>query len=322
MITLREIALKAGVSTSTVSRALRNDPHIPAATCERLQALAEKLGYCPNPLLVALMDHRWKRGANEAGTLAWINAFPKRGQPSLSWFHIAVFKGAEARAKLLGYRLEEFFLRESGMTGRRLSQILSSRGIRGLCVGPLPKGRGHISMSWGKFSCATVGYTMLRPNLHRVTPHHLQGVIETLRHLRHLKYRRIGVWMTAEENRKVSYNWMAGTGLFSKLYPGVTCCLTTNVSTAAEFGGWIEREKLDCVLGSSEVVKRWGDELKLTIPMATLSWHSGVAMPGLDQNAGEIGAAAIDLVVGQIRRNETGIPKTARVLMVEGEWRM
>lgn len=321
MMTLREIAQKAGVSTSTVSRALRNDPRLPPATCKRLQALAEKLGYRPNPLLVALMDHRWKRSSHEAGTLAWINAFPSRDQSKLSKFHVAVLAGATARAKALGYQLEEFFLRDAGMTGGRLSQILTSRGIRGVCVGPLPTGHGHVSMKWEHFACATVGYTMVRPNLHRVTPHHMQGVLEALRQLRRLKYRRIGVWMTVEENRKVSYNWMAGAWLFAKLNAGITCPLMTGDWNSRAFADWIEREKLDCVLGSSEVVKKWKEELKLKVPVATLSWHDGLTIPGMDQKPVEIGAAAIDLIVGQLRRNETGIPKTARVVMVEGEWR-
>lgn len=321
MPTLREIAQKAGVSTSTVSRALRNDPRLPQATCRRLQALAGQLGYRPNPLLVALMDQRWKRGAHDAGTLAWVNSYP-RGDPSLlSQFHATVVAGASERAKTLGYQLEEFFLRDPGMSGRRLSQILLNRGIRGLCMGPLPKGLGHISMKWTDFSCATVGYTMVRPNIHRVTPHHIQGVLEALRRLRHLKYRRIGVWMTAEENRKVSYNWMAGAWLFSQLNTDTACPLMTGGWDARAFGKWIEREKLDCVLGSSEVVQKWKQALNLKIPVATLSWHRGLSIPGMDQKPAEIGAAAVDLVVGQLRRNEVGIPKTSRVLMVEGEWR-
>ena len=318
MMTLREIALKAGVSTSTVSRALRNDPRLPPATCLRLQALSESLGYRPNPLLVALMDHRWKRGSHEAGTLAWVNALPPHDR--FSQFHVRVLAGATARAKTLGYQLEEFSLRDSGMTGGRLSQILTNRGIRGLCMGPLPKGHGHIRMKWESFSCATVGYTMVRPNLHRVTPHHMQGVLEGLRQLRRLNYKRIGVWMTEEENRKVSYNWMAGAWLYSKLNPGIACPLMTGDWSSRAFGEWIEREKLDCVLGSSEVVKRWKDELKLKVPVATLSWHPRLAISGMDQKPAEIGAAAIDLIVGQLRRNESGIPKIARVVMVEGEW--
>ncbi len=58
----------------------------------------------------------------------------------------------------------------------------------------------------------------------------------------------------------------------------------------------------------------------------------GVAMPdisdrktypglsGVDQRTELVGAMAIDLVVEQINNNERGIPKAAKVVMVNGVW--
>jgi len=48
MLTIRVIAAKAGVSVSTASRALNNNPRISAATRKRIQALAAAEGYRPN----------------------------------------------------------------------------------------------------------------------------------------------------------------------------------------------------------------------------------------------------------------------------------
>src|SRR5699024_688693 len=48
MLTIRDIAAKAGVSVSTASRALNNNPRISAATRKRIQALAAAEGYRPN----------------------------------------------------------------------------------------------------------------------------------------------------------------------------------------------------------------------------------------------------------------------------------
>jgi LacI family transcriptional regulator len=47
-ITLREVAIAAGVSVATVSRALNDDPQISTATRERVAATAEALGYVPD----------------------------------------------------------------------------------------------------------------------------------------------------------------------------------------------------------------------------------------------------------------------------------
>ena len=52
--TIKDIAAKAGVAVSTVSYALRNHPSIPPETCQRIQAVGEKLGYRPDPFLMAV----------------------------------------------------------------------------------------------------------------------------------------------------------------------------------------------------------------------------------------------------------------------------
>ncbi len=47
-VTIKDIAEVAGVSHTTVSRALRSNPRISAETIERIQQIAEELGYVPN----------------------------------------------------------------------------------------------------------------------------------------------------------------------------------------------------------------------------------------------------------------------------------
>lgn len=48
MVTIRDIAKKAGVSASTASRALNKNPHISQATIQKVQSIADKLGYMPD----------------------------------------------------------------------------------------------------------------------------------------------------------------------------------------------------------------------------------------------------------------------------------
>jgi DNA-binding LacI/PurR family transcriptional regulator len=54
MVSLRTIAEQAGVSSMTVSRALRNDPHVHPDTRQRIMELAEVLHYRPNRLTHSL----------------------------------------------------------------------------------------------------------------------------------------------------------------------------------------------------------------------------------------------------------------------------
>src|SRR3954467_12132369 len=57
-VTMKSIAAQAGVTQATVSMSLANNPRIPAVTRERIQAIARKLNYQPNPHVSTLMRIR------------------------------------------------------------------------------------------------------------------------------------------------------------------------------------------------------------------------------------------------------------------------
>ncbi|HSH93390.1 MAG TPA: LacI family DNA-binding transcriptional regulator [Roseimicrobium sp.] len=319
---LKEIAEMAGVAKSTVSRALRNHASIPEATRQRVREIAAKLGYRPDPLIAALVNKRWAGHSNDAGTIAWVMANPGRLERG-NYFMQALLKGARKRTETLGYGLEEFSYQGEGMSEERLSQILFSRGIRGVCVAPLPPGRAHLDLQWEYFAGATIGYSLTRPSLHRAVPHQFQGGMEALRQLSLQGYRRIGVWITEAENSRVNYQWMAGALLFPKLNPGVECSILEGnpEGPSSELIKWIKEHRIEVVLASNPSIKALIRNAGLDIPSATLLWTKNVGMPGIDQKLEETAAAAIDLVVGQLRRNELGIPETPRFVMVESVWR-
>lgn len=57
-VSIKDIARAAGVSYSTVSRALNNSPLISKEVRERVQSLAEEMGYTPNALAQSLQSNR------------------------------------------------------------------------------------------------------------------------------------------------------------------------------------------------------------------------------------------------------------------------
>lgn len=57
-VTIKDIALKLGISTSTVSRALKDHPDISLKTREAVQELAKLLGYKPNLIALNLKHSR------------------------------------------------------------------------------------------------------------------------------------------------------------------------------------------------------------------------------------------------------------------------
>ena len=61
MIRLKDIAARAGVSTMTVSKVLRDAPDISAATKARVRALAEQMGYVPDAMAQSLRRRSTKQ---------------------------------------------------------------------------------------------------------------------------------------------------------------------------------------------------------------------------------------------------------------------
>jgi DNA-binding LacI/PurR family transcriptional regulator len=57
-VTIKDIAKALGISTSTVSRALRDSYEISAETKELVLECAEKLNYKPNPIALMLKEKR------------------------------------------------------------------------------------------------------------------------------------------------------------------------------------------------------------------------------------------------------------------------
>lgn len=324
-VTMKDVATKAGVSASTVCRALGLDPQIPAETRDRIKKVAAALGYRPDPLLSAFALRR-RGSSSEITTIAYITNFPAADQWMQNPFYGPMFKGATAQALRNGYRLEHFWMREPGMTAERLGRILSNRGIAAVCIGPTPEARSRINFDWARFSCVTVGYSLLRPNLNRTTPHHFHGVLTAIRKLARLGYKRIGLCLFARTSRRVDDLWLAGALLAQQYHPGVQVkVFLFNDETLGQIALWVAAQNIDVILSDNQIalqeLKRHGIQIPGDVDYATLNWtKSEPEIAGINQRPDSIGAAAIDLVIAQLRRAERGIPTMPVTTMIEGEW--
>lgn len=77
-VRLADIARKAGVTTATVSLALRRHPSIPERTRARIREIADRLGYRPDPQFAKLMAYmRARHPAAAAAPLALLTFHPE-----------------------------------------------------------------------------------------------------------------------------------------------------------------------------------------------------------------------------------------------------
>lgn len=91
-VSIVDVARRAGVSVSTVSRSLRGASNVSAATRERVRRAADELAYVPSPAASRLASGR-------TGTIGVLVPFTKR------WFFAEVLAGAEGPFREGGYDL-------------------------------------------------------------------------------------------------------------------------------------------------------------------------------------------------------------------------
>src|SRR5882724_12691530 len=121
-ITMKSIAAQAGVTQATVSMSLANNPRIPVVTRERIQAIARRLGYHPNPYVSTLMRiRRQGKPLKDKPALALFCAlrtadgWRNHGAPTIRQMR----EGAFERATLRVYRSHEFWLYRDEMSNER-----------------------------------------------------------------------------------------------------------------------------------------------------------------------------------------------------------
>ncbi len=331
-VSQRSLAALAGVSPMTVSLALRGHPSISAKTRKKIEDLARKHDYRPDPALSALNAYRVRNAkASHQGVLAWLTAFSTRD----GWREMiqaqAYFEGARACADKLGYRMEEFWAMDPAISPKRLTQIFLSRGVRGIVVAPLPPKVTSIDLAWEHFSAVALGYSLQSPCLHTVMNNQFRNMKQAVQKLHERGYRRIGMAMPLAKDERVDHNYLAGYWVgqhtlesgAAKLDP-----LLVSMLDEKAFCVWVRKAKPDAVVVSASMahdIIGWLKSMKLRVPrdvgvcVASIPYGDDT-ISGINENAPAVGAHAVETVVGMIHRNERGVPERRFSLLLEGEW--
>ncbi|MEJ0001088.1 MAG: LacI family DNA-binding transcriptional regulator [Verrucomicrobiota bacterium] len=329
-VTHAQIAKVAGLSRSTVSRALQNHPAIPGETRRRVQALAEKMGYRPNPLVSALMATRNRPAASAAAaaiSIATLTAWAPTRELAPTPSTRRLLRGAADRAAALGYCLEEFWIDEPGMTGQRLSQILLNRGIVAVLLAPLADSHAPLELAWEHFSVATFAPSAPFPGFHRASHFHFSGACLALEEVARRGYRRPGMVLCAAGVQHVREQYLGGLAAVEKrgTFPGRIPSLVLRNDGPGELRAWLRRHEPDIIVGDEPRTLPWLRELGHDVPLAPAFAHldrpPGDEFGGIDQLKELIGRSVIDLLVAQLHRNERGVPDYAKDIKLPGVWR-
>jgi LacI family transcriptional regulator len=295
-----------------------------------VQAIARQLGYRINPLVSALMQSRRSGRKVKHLTLAFVTNYPTRfGWRPEHHDRPDFFPGAMERSADFGYRLEPFWLAEPGMTSERFCNILSARGIHGLMIGRLPPGQNSLGLAWERFSSVALGLTLRSPLLHHVTENHFDTAWQGMQQCMERGYRRVGfVFSEANDSPRVGDRRLSAyLGQQLQYPPTDRLPPCPGVPTdQATFSTWFRQERPDALLVNHatpviEWLRALGKEVPQDVGLIELEDRPRLGCAGVYYDPAKIGALAVEMLVGLVHRNETGVPGDQHEILLTGVWR-
>lgn len=328
---MHEIAECAGVGKATVSLALRDDPRLRLETRQRIQNIARKMGYRTNATVANLMAQLRASGNQKYhATLGLLNISPDPGSLERSQTGREWIAGCQERASELGYGLQNFWLFDPGTTAAQLSAKLEAQAIRGMVIAGADGStglQGDFETLWRQYAFVAVGHRPGQTGFDFSSNDQFSTALQAVQYLHAAGYHRMGLVLSPELDAMVDRRFSAGywaglEGLHEDLRIPIWPFLPSN---AGAFRAWYEQHRPDVILTLHEEVRQWLLELHVNIPeetaLAHLDWHEGmVEWSGMHQNNKLVGAAAIDMLVGELHRNEVGIPTSAKASFIQSRW--
>lgn len=328
-IGLRSIAKKLGVSTSTVSLALRGSEKISVRTRDRVLREAELRGYQPDPKLTELYRQlRMSKVDGFDSSIAVVTDGIERLDGN-QWREVRDVMIESATR--LGFRVEFFDMERDGLRPARLRSILISRGIQGIVFVNLGKEPTAYPSELKEFSAVTIG-AVNDASPACVSMDRFGALRRLLYRSFELGYRKPALFFEGVDTAndpvyKAAYlGWCEqeiGLPLSVSFY-------YHNFPKENDFEDWFQIHRPDFIIGVragqtfesiSEKLEQLCSGSPERVMQATIEGVvSGSSLPGVIQDYESIGTTVIESLVDCIERKVAVGDKSGRSLLIEGKW--
>ncbi len=321
--TMADIAKTLGINKSTVSRALRGDSRVKAATRERIVKEAERLGYQLDPALSALAEARWRKGTRST---------------QRNWAALITPEYWEIEGRQTHHQLEEL-ARQQGYVITRIevnastspkvfNRQLLARGVSGVLL--LPVYNRELAMSfpwaelnWKDYCWVQIKESFLSSHAHRVLNNTFSNTLLALGKMVELGFQRIAFIREPSSWSRVNIRQQAAFLQFEITHPEISLLDVTFSDSISRSGAQNEAMQFrpDALLLSySNLLTKLDSSLR-DLPFASLYVN--------DPNGGEAGVyspieriytEAVNVLEHLSRRRETDLPEYRKTTTVDGVW--
>lgn len=327
-----------GYSKGTVSLALRNHGSIRSATRRKIQEMAEKLGYQPNPLLASLGSRHFGARKTSGMPLAFLH-FP-HGTASDERILKTMIAHGQEYARKLGYQLDIYHGRNF-KSGLHATRMLFARGVQGIIIPQYFQSKWLPGMDWGKFSVVGLGEGIADHNsplpLLRATVDHFGIIRQAWEETWNRGYRKIGFLLFRIPHRPMEdeERWAAVQACLRRL-PDKNRLLPFFSDLNGDKGpdlkalkAWVRRYQPDAVIGYNAwflwSLIQLGFKIPQDFAFANLTKEPEVNVLSIPESGMKYMRfapiqAGLELLDQQIRHHQHGLPLHPRTLTIHSEW--
>lgn len=323
---INTLARTLGLSRTTISDALRGKGRVSPVTVHRVRQAASAAGYRPNPLVATVL-----------GAIHHAHKFTVRGELAMVDIHEPdhphgiysreLIAGAKLRAAEMGFSIAEFAVGAGRLSWSRLDSILQSRRTHGVIVLPAWFAADLSSFDWSRYAGIYTDYVATGPELHSVCPDHYGSMRALLTLLGSRGYRRPGLLLEQQRDARIGHRQSAAFHAFQARQDPLDfvppLIAPDYVQLQASFTAWFREHRPDVVLSHFPQMRDWIASCRDTASADLVllnSLYQTYPCAALDLQPRILGARAVEMVVGQILRNELGVPNWPSRTTVQAKW--
>lgn len=203
MTNIKDLAKAAGVSITTVSRALNGYSDVSEKTRNRIKKLAEEMSYRPNAQAQSLVLKR-------TNTIGVILSEIKRSNAKDA-FAFEALCGINDRASELNYDILLFSTNPNKQMKKSYSDLCRERAVDGAILQGLKMNDPYLKevVDQPHFPCVLIDIPVAGDRVGHVTTDNVYGARDAVRHLVELGHRRIGM-VNGYDEAAVSHERLSG----------------------------------------------------------------------------------------------------------------
>ena len=230
MVSMSDVAKKAGVGVSTVSKVINNYKNISNETRKRVMDAVEELNYVPNAVASALSSKSSRRVA--------LVVFINNQRQAIDEINMQYLFGAVNQAKLKKLEVLTVFSTDlDGMNSMEIKQHFASLRIQAVILYGLSKENKefHDIIEEDVYPCVVVDAPLIGPKTSYVTINHRQAQRDMINHMAKL-----------HKPKKILYlaGRLDGYVTDFRLQGAVDACLALNIEMDAQYANFSEKEAI------------------------------------------------------------------------------